>query len=57
MNPWTYVGRHRAEGPAVTRLPHHRFAPRHCAGKTCVHEHLGEAPRPVFARIWKRDVA
>lgn len=51
MNPWTYLGRHRADRPTLTRLPHHRFAPRHCAGTSCVHDHPGEAPRPL-TRGW-----
>ena len=51
MNPWTYVGRHRAEGPAVTRLPHHTFMPRHCAGTTCLHNH-GYEQRPRMS-IWR----
>lgn len=50
-NPWLYLGRHRANGDPVTRLPHHRFTPRHCAGTTCVHDHPGETPRPVFRSL------
>lgn len=46
--PWSYVGRHRSEGTAMTRVMHDRFAPRHCGGETCLHDHPGEPPRPLL---------
>ena len=54
-NPWLYVGRHRADKPQLTRLPHHPFMPRHCAGTLCLHNH-GDEIRPRMT-IWKRRAA
>lgn len=51
MNPWTYVGRHRADRPTVTHSPSLKFKPKHCAGDTCLHNHRHET-RPRMA-AWK----
>lgn len=36
------MSKHRAAGPAFTRLHRHSFKPSHCAGDTCFHEHVVE---------------
>lgn len=45
--------RHRKPIPAVTRLPHHTFTPKHCAGTSCVHDHHNDH-RPSLG--WFRSV-
>lgn len=50
-NPWTYVGRHRADRPAITHSPSLKFTPAHCAGDTCLHNHRHET-RPSLG-LWK----
>ena len=50
-NPWHYTGRHRADRPAITHSPSLRFAPAHCAGDTCLHNHRDET-RPRMT-LWK----
>lgn len=51
MNPWKYVGRHRAERPANTQSNPLRFTPRHCGGTTCLHNHHDDT-RPRIP-LWK----
>lgn len=51
MNPWTYVGRHRADRPTNTDSPPLKFAPRHCGGETCLHNQRNET-RPRMT-LWR----
>lgn len=45
--------KHRKPLEPITRLPHHNFKPKHCAGTTCVHDHHNDE-RPRLG--WFRSV-